>query len=274
MSKLAKRSPIPDEETALAMPGDSTHDRVLDELVKVFYFGLAGVVLACFALAQWVEYLFPSRIPMHWQATILGVVLIPVCFMIVRKSYGRANNAILGLRGEKYVGQLLERLRSMGYDVFHDVPGQPLAKPKRRWNIDHVIVGPEGVFAIETKTWRKFKNRDQKMQFDGQMLKLDGRSLPDQYKDPISQSARNARRVSGILKASTGREFPVRPVLTFPGWYVTMEDDAWGGGAWVVNPKGIAKLLPKEQKVLSSEDIALVSDRLEVYIRDARQKMV
>ena len=161
----------------------------------------------------------------------------------------------------------------MGYEVFHDLPGQPLAKPKRRWNIDHVIVGPAGVFAIETKTWRKFRNRDQKMQFDGQMLKLDGRALPDQYKDPITQSGRNARRVSDILKASTGREFPVHPVLTFPGWFVTMEGDAWGGGAGVVNPKGFSKLLPKQQKVLSSEDIALVSDRLEVYIRDARQKM-
>lgn len=273
MSKPAKRSPIPEEEAALAFPGDSTYDRVLDEALKFFYFGMCGVILLCFAAAQWLDYLIPSRVPMHLLATFAAVVVVPVCAVISVKSFRRTKNAVLGLRGEKYVGERLERLRSMGYEVFHDLPGQPLAKPKRRWNIDHVIVGPAGVFAIETKTWRKFKDRDQRLEFDGEMLKLDGRPLPDRFKDPVCQSARNARRVAELLKSATARDFLVRSVLTFPGWFVTMTGGAWGGAVWVVNPKGLAKLLPQQPVTLSAEDIALVSDRLEVYLRDARQKM-
>lgn len=273
MPKSDRRSPISVEELALALPGESTYDRVLDEALKIFYFGMCGAVLLCFVAVQWIHHLFPGRVQMHYMATFVALVIVPVCAVIVVKSFRRAQNAILGLRGEKYVGERLERLRSLGYEVFHDLPGQPLAKPKRRWNVDHVIVGPAGVFAVETKTWRKFKDRDQKIQFDGEMLKLDGRPLPDRYKDPVCQSARNARRVSDVLKASTRREFAVRSVLTFPGWYVTMEGAAWRGAAWVINPKGLAKLLPQQPQVLSPEDVALVADRLDVYIRDARQKM-
>jgi hypothetical protein len=57
-------------------------------------------------------------------------------------------NLRLGLEGERTVGHALEELRVYGYQVFHDIPGN-------KFNIDHVIAGPAGIFTIETKTRSK-----------------------------------------------------------------------------------------------------------------------
>lgn len=51
----------------------------------------------------------------------------------------------IGAAGERKTAKRLSRLDSR-YKVLHDrkVSG-------RKWNIDHIVVGPTGVFAIETK---------------------------------------------------------------------------------------------------------------------------
>ena len=50
----------------------------------------------------------------------------------------------LGLLGEQTMGDLLGRLARVGNRVFHDVPGDE--ESKKKWNVDHVVVGPGGVF--------------------------------------------------------------------------------------------------------------------------------
>jgi len=49
-----------------------------------------------------------------------------------------------GAIGEEQVGKVLEPLRAQGYTLIHDLDSG-------RGNIDHVVVGPNGVFIIETK---------------------------------------------------------------------------------------------------------------------------
>jgi len=50
-----------------------------------------------------------------------------------------------GAEGEEVVGQILEGLREEGWCVIHDVSFG-------RGNIDHIVVGPGGIFTIETKS--------------------------------------------------------------------------------------------------------------------------
>jgi hypothetical protein len=54
-----------------------------------------------------------------------------------------------GVRGERRTARLLDRLTGDGYVVFHDlaVPGSTSA------NVDHLVIGPTGVFVIDTKQW-------------------------------------------------------------------------------------------------------------------------
>jgi hypothetical protein len=53
-----------------------------------------------------------------------------------------------GAAGERRTARLLDRLVRDGYVVFHDlaVPGSPA-------NVDHVVLGPSGVFVIDSKQW-------------------------------------------------------------------------------------------------------------------------
>jgi Nuclease-related domain len=53
-----------------------------------------------------------------------------------------------GAAGERHTARLLERLTRDGFVVFHDlaVPGSPA-------NVDHLVIGPTGVFAIDSKQW-------------------------------------------------------------------------------------------------------------------------
>jgi hypothetical protein len=53
-----------------------------------------------------------------------------------------------GAHGERRTARLLDRLGRDGYVSFHDlaVPGSPA-------NLDHLVVGPSGVFVIDSKQW-------------------------------------------------------------------------------------------------------------------------
>lgn len=67
------------------------------------------------------------------RATVLGGVLDPVTLRS-------------GIRGEERVAEVLAVLEGEGFSVIHDID-------TGRGNADHVLVGPTGVFVVETKDW-------------------------------------------------------------------------------------------------------------------------
>lgn len=62
----------------------------------------------------------------------------------------------IGAEGEERLGLALDALEDHGYHVFHD-----LGIPRSKANIDHLVIGPTGVFVIDSKnysgtlTWSK-----------------------------------------------------------------------------------------------------------------------
>jgi hypothetical protein len=54
-----------------------------------------------------------------------------------------------GAHGERHTARLLDRLTHDGFVIFHDlaVPGNTRA------NVDHLVIGPTGVFVIDSKQW-------------------------------------------------------------------------------------------------------------------------
>ena len=52
-----------------------------------------------------------------------------------------------GAVGEQWTGRTLRGLESQGWRVFHDLAAS-------HGNIDHVVVGPGGVFLLDSKRWR------------------------------------------------------------------------------------------------------------------------
>jgi Nuclease-related domain len=52
-----------------------------------------------------------------------------------------------GAFGEQWTAKSLRPLEERGWVVLHDLPG-------KRGNLDHVVVGPGGVFLLDSKRWR------------------------------------------------------------------------------------------------------------------------
>ena len=109
----------------------------------------------------------------------------------------RVESFYKGARGEEKVSGILESLPD-SYHVFNDFT-------VGRNHIDHVVAGPGGVFAIETKCWRGTGTVE-----DGHIL-LDGQ-LPD--RSPLAQVNKEAALVRKALVAA-GWEGLVTPVLAF-----------------------------------------------------------
>lgn len=138
-----------------------------------------------------------------------------------------------GLDGELATGQELDRLMRYGCRIFHDVPADG-------HNIDHVVVGPTGVLAVETKAKQRADRgrgaEDATVEFDGYRLQF-----PDESQTAyLEQAANQARWLGGWLREVLGREIPVQPVLALPGWFV---DRRGAGTVSVVNPKEASKLI-------------------------------
>ncbi len=69
-----------------------------------------------------------------------------------------------GAAGERVVGEVVDRLTASGWTVLHDVawPG------RQRANIDHIAVGPGGVFVVDAKNWSgRLEVRDGQLRQNG-----------------------------------------------------------------------------------------------------------
>lgn len=188
----------------------------------------------------------------------LGVLLGWICFkrvMLIR-SYQ------LGLQGERLVGEMLNRMVKDGYDVFHDYPIEP---DGRSGNIDHVVVGPNGVFAIETKTVRKPKTVEEgtnyEVTFDGNRLQYPHFST----KKGIGQATHNARLLSKHLSAALDESVEVVPLLTLPGWFVTSQTHQ---PLRVLNPKTIRAGIRSGKPVMDESKQRKIAHQLQLRCRD------
>ena len=229
----------PVSEKMLRPPGESLRLKIqkLDEKINECFAAcmMAGALMGVFMFS------YPKDlkvIPPLVAVLILVVMLSPiVAFYSIRgfKALTERTNYQLGFDGERFVGELLNQLMLEGCHVFHDFPAD------KKWNIDHIIVAPTGVFVVETKTLRKQDappgKRDNTIVYDGAQLEF-----PHETHDwGLQQAKDNARWLSTWLGSATGEKVFVRPILTFPGWWV--ESRSTTDDIKVVNPKQIPSII-------------------------------
>jgi hypothetical protein len=230
--------------------GQSAFDLFFD---RFLFFVLIGFTLLWVGVTEWFGIWMGSPItPWFWTISGIGLLLLAVWRGMRIKP--QLEQIFQGRRGERETGRLLERLRADDYEVFHDIPGD-------RFNVDHVLIGPGGVFAVETKTISKPNDHDAQIDYDGQRVLVDG-FAPD--RDPIKQVQASAAHIADILHRKTGRTVPVRPVLLYPGWYVNGKTRE--AATWVLNSNAFLKWIRNEPACLPREDVALYSNALEIHL--------
>jgi hypothetical protein len=252
------RSPLKDKP--LRLPGQSVseeRENLLEDAVGQ-PLTLAAFMVVMAGMEWWRMYTNMKPNPIVFSlAAVIGVIY---ALYRVRRALPKLRNLRQGMEGERAVGQFLERLREHGFQVFHDVVGTG-------FNVDHVLVGPAGVFTIETKTWSKPISGKCQLTFDGETIRA-GSLAPD--RDPVVQGKAQAAWLKALLLESTGKSMEVRPVIVFPGWFVANSTGTFKD-IWVLEPKALPTFLNNEPNRLSHEDVKLASYHLSRLIRSTER---
>jgi hypothetical protein len=228
--------------------------RVIDDEGMIYI--IATAMFIEFVLLEWWRFYKPSTTK-PWVVTMMTVLVVGYSIFRILRSMKIIRSLRLGMHGEKSVGQTLEELRANGASVFHDICAND-------FNVDHVVVSPHGIFVIETKTRSKPNGRKATVRYDGDKILVDGKAPS---RDPIKQVRASTTWVQELLKESTGKYFPARPVVLFPEWYVETLNAKAHDKVWVLNPKCFSSFVQNEKADFTPEDVKLIAFHLSSYIR-------
>lgn len=251
--------------------GDEQHEAIFQLLLPTVILGIlvSGLIPVFVALVQ-----APAAVAQLLTTPISLSLLLLVCAIIgsafwlwnrlrrVMQLRKLIRCSRLGMRGEQAVAESLydHSVVAAGYRAFHDVPGDGA------WNIDHVVVGPGGVFVIETKTRSRRKSTNGQPEhvavFDGQNLRF---PWGNDFR-AAEQVQRNAEWVRRFIASSCHKDAAVQPIIVIPGWFVqTLADDY---PVQVMNAKYLRGFLTRRPEVLNKQQFKSIQELFEQRCRD------
>lgn len=252
---------LPFTQKMLRPPGESLRVRLIgldeklnDAFVQLFLAAYSPLLMAGLVALQGLR---PS---VGVWAVLIGIAIIASAFSAYRlwKLLNERRRIRLGFEGERHIGETLNQLMLVGYRVFHDF--LITDKPRSIRNIDHIVIGPNGVFAVETKTRRKAKGAG-----GANVTVLDSVL---QYpwgtdQDELQQTQEQAAWLAEWLSKMSERPLQVGSILVLPGWFV---DRRARSAVTVMTGSELAANIPKLNGTATSESevrrlAAMIEDR-------------
>jgi hypothetical protein len=142
-----------------------------------------------------------------------------------------------GAEGEEATAGALARLPSETWTVFHDEkwPGRPYA------NVDHIVVGPPGVFVIDSKNWSG------RVEVKDGVLRQNGRSRDTS----VAAAVEAGQAVAGLVPL-------LKPQLVHPTLCFVRDDELSGSarGVTVCSTSNLVPMLMSRPGVLASDQVA------------------
>jgi hypothetical protein len=131
----------------------------------------------------------------------LAVALLVVGITLARRNgvARRYRKAYRGAAGERETAERLAFLPA-SFTVLNDLAFS-------RFNVDHVVVGPTGVWAIETKSHTGV------VEERGDDVWVDGRPM---YHDPRRQARGEAAAIAELLEREMGKRYWIEALVCFP----------------------------------------------------------
>lgn len=261
-ARQLRRSPLTTE--LLRSPGQTLRDQMEDLRIDIGMDSMLLMVVPMFPLAflqvhAWISGRSSSLLVVVSLTALVGAFVVWQIVKLLAASK-QMDKLRLGFDAEVAIGQELDQLIRDGAVVFHDMPAE-------RFNIDHVVIARQGVFAIETKGYTK-PNRDggsadATVVYDGKTLALPDRSGTR----AIEQAQRQAKWLAGWLTGATGEPIHVTPVLAMPGWFV---DRRGPGEVMVFSGKELRGYLlkTKRARALTEEQMRRVEHQIERQCRN------
>lgn len=265
------------------MPGQWLRDQLDDVTVDMamrFAFPLA-------VPAIWLPvHLFGAIFGAGWPTP--GQILFEVsCWLLLvgifwREAWqlrARFRSLRLGMLAEQMVGQQLERCRTAGYHVFHDIPRQGAAKP---FNIDHLVIGPGGVFVVETKARSKPDNGETVAWVQGNTVQFSDASYdPDAIRQAGAIADHVGRMLAELIGESAtlcqtftpGQALPIQAVPVYPGWYIDRNRGDWHD-VLLTNQEGVVGFIRKSKSRLSDQEAKRIGLIVGRQLQQGRRELV
>jgi len=215
--------------------------------------GLTGILWPILVACGVAGYLLRATMPNpRMSPTVAGILMLSLAgtlALIIPGLQRRLQAFLKGARGEEAVAHALAFLPS-GYTIFHSPASLPGIAAQLRSDCDHLILGPTGIFVIETKHW----------QGPGQIV--DGRILyegNEPERPPLDQVKHAAHETAKQLEQDPNL---VHPIVCFAG-------DAFSGpprgvmGVIICSTRDIVEVITSEgESPLSAERLREMENRI------------
>jgi Nuclease-related domain len=256
-----RKKRLPFTQKILRPPGESLRIRLVeldeklnDRLIQLFLSAYSPLMMAGLVALQGVR---PGIGVWITIAVIAAIASISSAYRLW-KVLNLRRRIRLGFEGERHVGEALNQLMLVGYRVFHDF--LITDKPRSIRNIDHIVIGPNGVFAVETKTRRKVKGEN------GAKVTVvdDGLQYPwglDQR--DLAQAEEDSTWLAEWLSKMSHERVKVGSILVLPGWFIDRRSKPF---VTVHSGSEVAANIPKLNGSATSESeirriAAIIEDR-------------
>jgi hypothetical protein len=157
---------------------------------------------------------------------------------------GWVENWQVGAWGEEWTAKEVAKLAAAGWVMLHDL------RRSGGGNVDHVLVGPGGVFVLDSK------NLDGQVRVDRDALSLTrpGDERPAYSSDqPVRQARGNAAHIHDLIQRRTGRALWVRGVVVL--WATFPQQHARGNKVDLVAGSHLADWLTAQPTQLTPADV-------------------
>ena len=240
------------------LPGQSLREELDEQFANKVMFPFFAAGMGVMALFLELTHAFFNDKPNIVVWATIAFVIICYAAISIYRNYSKIRSIKRGEQGELIVAQAIERdLLPNGYVVFHDIQ---LEDGKKRFNVDHLLIGPNGVFAIETKNYSKPKRGDVKVTYDGKRVRWNGVAHKE---DEARQAVAVAMAAKDFIFKETGLKVYVKPVLCAVGWYA-VSDDLFRQPVLLLMEKQLGTIIPKvyPKVPLSEQDRNLIIAKL------------
>lgn len=212
----------------------------------------AATTLAVLLFVWLALFLYGANVKRIMALGLPATLLIGGIFVFALKQLEKKGNVAIdhakraerGAVAEEQTGNLLDGLPE-GHFIIHDFD-------TGRGNIDHILVGPKGIFTLEVKSHRG------DVTFDGTILRRDG--LPFE-KDFLKQAWAECFAVREILSRWDIKEPSAEPVILFTNAYVRVRGNA--KGVEVMNLKFLPKYMERLPGRLTVGESGRIFNRLQ-----------
>ena len=182
----------------------------------------------------------------------LFALLVMVGLIIVKYGWSKRRIWSKGAKGEKIVAKKLKKLPKK-YTAIRDVK-----IPNLGGDIDHVVVGPTGIYVIETKNYKPTYIPDEDCWYH-----TSGRVSP---LNPAKQVKLQASKLNDFLVRKLGKKLSkttINPVISPINHNLIIKNDI--KSYEIVYPEDLVSYLSHQKKILSSKEVKEIINILTRY---------